>query len=93
MRNPHTIIQNPLITEKSSHRLERSNTYTFKVAPDANRIEIKAAIESIFDVKVQKVNTLNQPGKRKRVGRSMGMTRGFKKAIVTLHPGHKIDVF
>ena len=93
MKNPHTIVLKPLITEKSTVATELGNAYTFKVATDANRIEIKWAVEEIFDVKVKKVNTLCQQGKRKRIGRNVGFTTGFKKAIVTLVPGHKIDVF
>ncbi len=93
MKNPHTIILSPLITEKSTYATDTNNAYTFKVASSANRIEIKQSIEEIFDVKVKKVNTLRQPGKRKRLGKTLGMTRGFKKAVVVLYPGHKIDVF
>ena len=62
------------------------------MATDTNRIQVKAAIEEIFDVKVRKVNTINQSGKRRRVGRSMGFTNRFKKAIVTLEPGYEIDL-
>ncbi len=93
MKNPHTIILSPIITEKSTYATDTNNAYTFKVAPSANRIEIKQSVEEIFDVKVKKVNTLRQPGKRKRLGKTLGMTRGFKKAVVVLYPGHKIDVF
>ncbi|MEM7166284.1 MAG: 50S ribosomal protein L23 [Planctomycetota bacterium] len=93
MKDLHTIIKSAVITEKSTDVTDKRNAYTFKVATDSNRIEIKNAIEEIFDVKVKKVNTLRQSGKRKRIGRSLGMTRGYKKAVVTLQPGHKIDVF
>lgn len=93
MKDPHTIIHSPLITEKSTDATEFHNAYTFKVASDSNRLEIKQAIEELFDVKVKKVNTLMQVGKRKRFGRTIGATKGYKKAIVTLLPGHKIDVF
>ena len=92
MKDPHLIVQRPIITEKSTHAIE-NDCYTFKVVDDANRIEIKQAIEEIFDVKVKKVNVVRQRGKRKRVGRNIGMTTGYKKALVTLQPGHKIDVF
>jgi len=84
-RDPHMIVKCPMLTEKSTQAME-NGTYTFKVATDANRIEIKQAIEFIFDVKVKKVNTLNRSGKRKRVGKSVGRTSGFKKALVTLNP-------
>ena len=92
MKDPHTIIIEPVITEKSTFQTERQNAYVFKVAPDSNRIEVKAAIEEIFDVKVKKVNTIKQSGKRRRVGRSIGFTSGFKKAVVTLQPGFEIDL-
>ncbi|HIC24090.1 MAG: 50S ribosomal protein L23 [Planctomycetota bacterium] len=92
MRDPHTIIIEALITEKSTFQTESQNAYVFKVAKDTNRIQVKAAIEEIFDVKVRKVNTINQSGKRRRVGRSMGFTSGFKKAVVTLEPGYEIDL-
>lgn len=92
MKDPHLVIRRPMITEKTTHSMDKQG-YVFQVAPDANRIDIKRAVESIFDVKVKKVNTLWQRGKRKRVGRNIGMTRRFKKAVVTLQPGHKIDVF
>ncbi len=92
MKDSHQIIRRPLITEKSTHFMEKQG-YVFQVAPDANRIEIKHAIEDLFDVKVKKVNVLWQRGKMKRVGRNIGMTKRFKKAVVTLQPGHKIDVF
>ena len=93
MKDSHTIVRSPVITEKSTDSTDKNNAYTFKVAPTANRIEIKQAIEDIFDVKVKKVNTLRQPGKRKRLGATVGMTRGYKKAIVVLYPGHKIDIY
>lgn len=92
MKDPHTIIRRPLITEKATQGMEDGGVYVFTVDPSANKIEIKAAIEDIFDVKVRSVNTVNQVGKRKRLGRAIGFTKGFKKAIVTLAPGHKIDV-
>ncbi len=92
MKNPHTLISQPLITEKATDAMEDGGVYVFKVAKSSNKIEIKAAIEEIFDVKVRNVNTAMQRGKRKRIGRSVGFTNSFKKAIVTLVPGHKIDV-
>ena len=92
MKDPHTIVVAPHITEKSTEKMDDDGVYVFKVARDANKIEIKAAIEDIFDVKVKNVNVSNQRGRRKRIGRSIGFTTGFKKAVVTLRPGHKIDV-
>jgi large subunit ribosomal protein L23 len=92
VKDPHTIIRRPLITEKATHGMDEGGVYVFTVDPSANKIEIKAAVEDIFDVKVKHVNTVNQPGKRKRLGRAIGFTNGYKKAIVTLRPGHKIDI-
>ncbi len=93
MKDPHVVILKPVITEKSTFATDSNNAYTFRVAGSANRIEIKNAIEDIFDVKVKKVNTLRQRGKRKKMGANIGFTSGFKKAVVTLYPGHKIDVY
>ena len=93
MKDPHSIVLKPVITEKSTFATDSHNAYTFQVARSSNRIEIKNAIEDIFDVKVKKVNTLKQRGKRKRIGRSIGFTSGFKKAVVTLQRGYKIDVY
>ena len=93
MKDPHTIVLKPVITEKSTLATENDNAYTFQVASNSNRLEIKVAVETIWDVKVKKVNTLNQRGKRKRMGKNIGFTSGYKKAIVTLQPGYKIDVF
>ena len=85
------------IMKEVSDRTDGSVTirpgYTFRVAPKTNRIEIKQAIEEIFDVKVKKVNTSQVRGKRKRLGTTIGFTRGYKKAVVTLYPGHKIEVY
>jgi large subunit ribosomal protein L23 len=92
LRDPHTIIRQPLITEKATDGIDDGNIYVFKVDPTANKIEVRAAVEDIFDVKVVKVNTSNQSGKRKRIGKSLGFTKSYKKAIVTLAPGHKIDI-
>ncbi|MEM7232692.1 MAG: 50S ribosomal protein L23 [Planctomycetota bacterium] len=91
-KNAHTVIVAPIITEKSTFATEANNAYAFKVASDANKIDIRHAVEEIFDVKVVAVNTSWQRGKYKRVGRNVGMTKKYKKAIVTLKPGHKIDL-
>ena len=93
MKDPHTVILKPVITEKSTAAIDDRVAYTFRVAPKTNRIEIKQAIEEIFDVKVKKVNTSQVRGKRKRLGTTIGFTRGYKKAVVTLYPGHKIEVY
>lgn len=83
MRSPYDIIIKPIITEKSMMAMEDSR-YTFKVLKDANKTEIKLAIEEAFDVKVAKINTMNVKGKVKRQGRFVGKRADWKKAIVTL---------
>lgn len=88
MKNPRDIIKRPVITERSTELMEQ-NRYTFEVALRANKTEIKQAIEEIFGVKVAKVNTMRVPSKQKRVGRYVGRTSEWKKAIVTLTPDSK----
>ena len=83
MRTAHDVIISPIITEASMARLA-DKKYTFKVASDANKIEIKKAVEEIFKVEVAKVNTISMKGKDKRVGYHVGKTGDWKKAIVTL---------
>lgn len=95
--NPYKIILRPVITEKNT-RLNEQNQYTFEVAQEANKIEIKKAIEEIFGVTVKSVNTINQRGKlrqrRTKAGMITGYTKDLKKAIVTLTPdSNPIDVF
>lgn len=92
MKNVHDIIIKPIITEDSMDRLP-NNKYTFQVAKDANKIEIKNAIEEIFDVKVAKVNTISVKGKEKRMGRYTGYRPDWKKAIVTLEGEKTIEFF
>ena len=89
----HEIIIKPLITEKTSIQKELNNQLTFEVDRRANRIEIKQAIESIFNVRVAAVKTMQITGKIKRRGRITGKRRDWKKAIVTLLPGERIDFF
>ena len=91
MENYTNVIIAPVITEKSAIQKE-SNVYTFKVAKDANKIQIKKAIEEAFGVKVVKVNTLNTKSKSKRVGRYTGKTKAYKKAYVTLKDGDSIEL-
>ena len=93
MRHAREIIISPLITEKSSRNSVANNSYTFKVSVNANKIEIKQAIEKVFDVNVLKVNTINQRGKVKRLGRYSGKRKDWKKAIVKLQAGDKIKEF
>jgi large subunit ribosomal protein L23 len=93
MRSPYDIIIKPIITEKSMMGMEESK-YTFKVATDANKTEIKFAIEEAFGVKVAKVNTMNVKGKVKRQGRFVGKRADWKKAIITLTADSKpIELF
>lgn len=89
----YDIIKEPIITEKSMQLKEQYNKYTFKVAPNANKIEIKNAVEALFNVKVLSVNTINVLPKNKRVGQYAGKTSVYKKAICKLADGNKIDAF
>ena len=83
MTNPHDIIIRPIVTEQSMAQMAE-NKYTLVVSKQANKTEIKKAVEAIFGVNVEKVNTLNYDGKVKRMGRSVGRTASFKKAVVKL---------
>jgi len=87
------VIIKPLITEKSTIQKEGENQVTFAVARRANKIEIGRAIEDIFKVKVTNVRTINMMGKKKRHGKKIGKKPDWKKAIVTLAPGERIDFF
>jgi large subunit ribosomal protein L23 len=93
-RSPRDIIIRPVVSEKSYAAYD-ANVYTFLVAPDANKIEIKHAIESIFGVRVTNVNTLNRSGKRKRNRRTgdWGQRASQRRAIVSLAEGDSIDIF
>lgn len=91
MMNSDIIIA-PVITEKSQMIASNGKTYVFKVAKNANKIQIKNAVESLFNVKVQSVNTLNTKAKDKRVGRYTGKTKTYKKAYVTLVDGQAIEM-
>jgi len=93
MRDPQEIIQAPLVTEKGSLLGEKTNQVLFRVKRDANKIEVKQAIETLFKVKVTKVRLTRYLGKIKRVGRSSGRLPMWKKAYVTLKEGDKIDFF
>ncbi len=92
MKTAYDIILRPIITEASTDAMAL-NKYTFEVARDANKIEIRNAVEEIFKVKVTKVNTLWRRGKEKRRGNSVGYTPDRKKAIVTLAAGDSIELF
>jgi large subunit ribosomal protein L23 len=93
MREPQEIIQAPLVTEKGSLLGEKTNQVLFRVKRDANKIEVKQAVEILFKVKVTKVRLTRYLGKIKRVGRSVGRLPTWKKAYVTLKEGDKIDFF
>lgn len=88
----YDVIREPLITEKVAKDSEKYGKYAFKVHPDANKKQIKSAVEKFFNVSVEKVNTLNQVGKWRRVRHEPGKTAEWKKAIVTLKKGDKIDI-
>ena len=89
----YQIIKRPLITEKSTLAREGMNEYLFEVDRRANKIEIGNAVEALFKVKVLDVRIINIRGKKKRVGRNIGRTRDWKKAIVKLEPEAKIEIF
>ncbi len=89
---PHEVLHRPLITEKNTN-LQSQNKYAFEVARDANKPRIKEAIEKTFKVTVTDVNVVNVPGRTRRVGRRQVITPPHKKAIVTLKPGDKIQIF
>jgi large subunit ribosomal protein L23 len=88
MNNPHDIILKPLVTERSMMQIEEKK-YTFKVDKNANKYQIKDAIEEIFDVKVEKVSVMNIQGKMKRMGKNEGRRASWKKAIIKLKPESK----
>ena len=93
IREPRTIIRRALISEKGTRIREVKNGYLFEVAPGANKIEIKKAVELIFSVKVRSVRTLRVHGKPKRLGRFAGHRSDWKKAVVTLRAGQTIELF
>lgn len=87
MKSDHRVLRGPILTEKANYQLEVDGKVVFKVDPTANKIEIKKAVEKMFDVKVKHVHTTNMHGKQKRVGRFTGFTNDWKKAYVTLSEG------
>lgn len=92
MKDPREVIIRPIVTEHSYDQME-NNVYTFEVDKDSNKVEIRQAIEAIFNVSVVKVNTLNVKPKPKRVRYQVGQTRTWKKAMVTLKEGDTIELF
>ena len=93
MKRSREILISPLITEKSTSQQKSNNSYTFKVSVNANKIEIRKAVEAVFNVSVIEVNTINQRGKVKRMGRFAGKRADWKKAIVKLKTGDSITDF
>jgi large subunit ribosomal protein L23 len=91
-RTARQILLRPLMTEKSMRQKEEQNTVAFRVRPDANKIEIRQAVEAVFNVKVADVRTANFEGKWKRMGKHEGRRPAWKKAVVKLQPGHKIEL-
>jgi len=89
----YKIVKKPLVTEKGTVMLSEGNRVTFKVHLDANKIEIRDAVQKIFNVTVLQVNTQVVRGKRKRFGKAMGQTKSWKKAMVQLKEGDKIEIF
>jgi large subunit ribosomal protein L23 len=92
MKDPRTVLLRPLMTEKSMRQKDELNTVTFQVATGANKVEIRQAVEKVFNVKVSSVRTQSREGKWKRMGRFEGRRPGWKKAVVSLAPGNKIEL-
>lgn len=93
MYNPRDIIIRPIITEKSMRAMDEDNKVTFEVAKNTNKVQIKLAVEEIFNVKVEKVNIVNVKPKAKRMGKYEGTTKAVKKAIVKIAEGQEINLF
>lgn len=94
MSDAYSVVKTIVLSEKSAQQMDAENKYTFKVAKTANKIEIAKAVASIFDVKVEAVNTANYSGKKKRARTAVaGRTASYKKAVVTLAAESSIDIF
>lgn len=93
MKDPRSIVELAIISEKGTRLRTAANTYLFRVHPTANKIEIATAVEKIFSVDVTQVRTMNRKGKPKRLGRFAGRRAGWKRAVVTLKTGQTIEVF
>ena len=91
--NFYSIVIRPLVTEKSTHQANTRNAYAFAVAPDANKVQVRQAIEKIYNVKVKDVRTANRKGKPRGAGYRRGSTPSWKKAVVVLHDEYRIDLF
>jgi len=93
MKDPRRVVMRPLVTEKATTLKDERNQVTFRVAMDANKVDVRRAVEAIFKVKVTDVRTQVVFGKEKRMGRFVGRRPSWKKAVVTLGPGSKIELF
>ncbi len=93
MKSPEEIILRPIVTEKSNTIQEKNNQMVFRVAKDANKVDIRMAVEKLFNVKVVSVNTYRTPTRLRRVGRNVGRRSSWKKAVVRLRQGDKIEFF
>jgi large subunit ribosomal protein L23 len=91
--SPEQVIRRPIVLTEKSNRLREQNQVVFEVARDANKIQIRDAVEKLFKVKVARVNTLVMRGKDRRMGRGYAKMQNWKKAMVTLKEGHSIDFF
>lgn len=91
--NEYDIVKRPIVTEKSSLMKDTGNQYVFEVHRDANKIEIKKAVERLFKVKVVSVRVVNMEGKERRLGRNIGKKPDWKKAVIRLSPKDKITIF
>jgi len=89
----HQVILRPLVTEKGMHRSTRCNAYAFEINRQANKADVRRAVEELFEVKVVKVHTQNRKGKPRKTKMIYGYTNSWKKAIVTLDPEHRIELF
>ncbi len=90
--NNFDILRQPVVTEKSYAGTGEANQYTFRIARNATKVEVKAAVESIFEVKVDKVQVINMPSKPKRRGQHSGTRSGYRKAVVRLAEGHSLEM-
>lgn len=93
MANKHSVIKRPIISEKSTALMEVAGRYVFEVDAAATKFQVRDAVQDLFKVEVAKVRTLRVPGKLKRAGRLIKKTPTWKKAIITLQPGQKIELF
>jgi len=93
LESHYRIVRRPRVTEKGLRDVERNRAYSFEVSPEANKVEIRKAVEALFSVKVDSVRTMNMIGKAKRMGRFWGRRPAWKKAVVKLQEGHAIEDF